>query len=105
MILRSPRLPDVDVSGEAGQMPEYEVIKAQEGKLPKVDVDVRGGVLLKVSFVFVNWGHVTRRGPSTLELKFTDNACQVKHGSWHLGLQHLQTGCTAGPTLRCKWTI
>lgn len=36
-------MPDVDVSAEAGQMPEYEVIKTREGEMPDVDVDVSGG--------------------------------------------------------------
>lgn len=38
-------LPDVDVSADAGQLPEYEVEKVQEGEMPDVDVDVSGGNL------------------------------------------------------------
>ena len=38
-------LPDVDVTAEAGQLPEYEVRKTQDGKMPDVDVDVKGGEL------------------------------------------------------------
>ena len=36
-------LPDVDVSGDAGQVPEYKIEKTQEGKMPSMDVDVEGG--------------------------------------------------------------
>jgi hypothetical protein len=38
-------LPDVDVSGDAGALPEYEVRKTKEGRMPDVDVDVEGGKL------------------------------------------------------------
>jgi hypothetical protein len=38
-------LPDVDVSGDAGALPEYEVEQTQEGRMPDVDVDVEGGQL------------------------------------------------------------
>lgn len=38
-------LPDVDVSGDAGALPEYEVEKTEEGRMPDVDVDVEGGNL------------------------------------------------------------
>jgi hypothetical protein len=38
-------LPDVDVSGDAGALPEYEVRKTEEGRMPDVDVDVEGGKL------------------------------------------------------------
>ena len=38
-------MPDVDVSADAGQLPEYEVTKTQEGRMPDVDVDVKGGKL------------------------------------------------------------
>ena len=37
------RAPDVDVSADAGNLPEYEVRKTREGQAPDVDVDVRGG--------------------------------------------------------------
>lgn len=37
------KAPDVDVSGEPGQLPKYEVNKTQEGKLPDVNVDVEPG--------------------------------------------------------------
>lgn len=40
---RDGELPDVDVSAEAGNLPEYEVIKTEEGKMPSVDVDVESG--------------------------------------------------------------
>ena len=36
-------LPDVDVSGDAGALPEYEVEKTEEGRMPDVDVDVEAG--------------------------------------------------------------
>tara|TARA_R110000823_G_scaffold27609_7_gene80341 strand:+ start:9993 stop:10313 length:321 start_codon:yes stop_codon:yes gene_type:complete len=36
-------MPDVDVSGDAGKLPDYEVIKTEEGRAPDVDVDVSGG--------------------------------------------------------------
>lgn len=38
-------LPDVDVSADAGRLPDYEVSKVREGEAPDVDVDVRGGML------------------------------------------------------------
>ena len=36
-------MPDIDVSADAGEMPEYEVRKVEEGRAPDVDVDVEGG--------------------------------------------------------------
>ena len=42
------RMPDVDVSTEGGQMPEYEVRQTQEGRLPDVDVDADAGKLPEV---------------------------------------------------------
>jgi len=38
-------LPSVDVQGEAGQVPEYQVEKTQEGELPSVDVEGQSGNL------------------------------------------------------------
>ncbi len=40
-------MPDVDVTGDAGQMPKYDVDvrKTQEGRMPDVDVDIEGGNL------------------------------------------------------------
>jgi hypothetical protein len=40
-------MPDVDVSYEDGNLPEYEVRQTEEGRLPDVDVDVEGGQLPK----------------------------------------------------------
>lgn len=40
---KEARLPDVDVEGDAGNMPEYEVVQTEEGELPSVDVDAEGG--------------------------------------------------------------
>lgn len=37
------KLPDVDVSADAGNLPEYEVTKTKDGKMPTVDVDAKGG--------------------------------------------------------------
>ena len=42
------KLPDVEVSGDAGQMPEYEINQTQEGEMPDVDVDFEGGNLPEV---------------------------------------------------------
>lgn len=36
-------MPDVDVSADAGELPEYEVRKVEEGRAPDLDVDVEGG--------------------------------------------------------------
>lgn len=38
-------MPSVDVSGDAGKLPDYDVVKREEGRLPSVDVDVEGGEL------------------------------------------------------------
>ena len=38
-------LPDIDVTADAGNLPEYEIRKTEEGRLPDVDVDARGGEL------------------------------------------------------------
>ncbi len=38
-------LPDVDVAAEAGELPEYEIVKTNDGELPNIDVDVDGGKL------------------------------------------------------------
>jgi len=35
--------PDVDVSAEAGELPEYEVVQTQEGEMPDMDVDFDAG--------------------------------------------------------------
>jgi hypothetical protein len=42
------KLPDVDVKGDAGQLPKYDVEKTQEGRLPDVDVDAEPGRMPKV---------------------------------------------------------
>lgn len=42
------KMPDVDVSGDAGKLPEYEVIKTEEGRMPDVDVDAKAGRLPEV---------------------------------------------------------
>ena len=39
------KLPDVDVESKGGQLPKYEVEKTQEGKLPDVDVDAQPGTM------------------------------------------------------------
>lgn len=39
------KAPSVDVSGDAGNMPEYEVRQTEEGEAPSADVDVKGGQL------------------------------------------------------------
>ena len=41
------KLPDVNLEGDAGQIPKYDVVKTQEGELPSVDVDVEGGQMPK----------------------------------------------------------
>ncbi|NND61067.1 MAG: hypothetical protein HKN49_12450, partial [Gammaproteobacteria bacterium] len=38
-------LPDVDLRADAGELPEYELVKTEEGRMPDVDVDVEGGQL------------------------------------------------------------
>lgn len=41
-------MPDIDVSSEGGQLPEYEIEKTQEGEMPDVDVDAEAGKLPEV---------------------------------------------------------
>lgn len=38
-------MPEVGMSYEEGELPEYEVRQTQEGRMPNVDVDVDGGKL------------------------------------------------------------
>jgi hypothetical protein len=42
---REAKIPDIDVSADAGQLPKYEVTKTQDGEMPTVDVDSKGGQL------------------------------------------------------------
>lgn len=41
-------MPQVDVQGDPGNMPEYEVTKTEEGEMPSVDVDAESGELPEV---------------------------------------------------------
>lgn len=41
-------MPSVDVEGDAGNMPEYEVTKTKEGEMPSVDVDAESGEMPEV---------------------------------------------------------
>ena len=36
-------MPDVDVSADAGNLPEYEVVKTEQGEMPDVDVSAESG--------------------------------------------------------------
>ena len=36
-------MPDIDVDAEAGEMPEYKIVKTEEGESPEFDVDVEAG--------------------------------------------------------------
>jgi hypothetical protein len=38
-------MPDVDVEGDAGNLPEYDIEQEEEGEMPDVDVDAEGGEL------------------------------------------------------------
>lgn len=42
---KSAEMPEVDVEGDSGNLPEYEVVQKEEGEMPSVDVDVEGGQL------------------------------------------------------------
>lgn len=42
------KMPQVDVEGDAGNLPEYEVEKTREGEMPSVDVDAEPGRLPEV---------------------------------------------------------
>jgi hypothetical protein len=41
-------LPKIDVDGDPGQLPEYEMRQTQEGKLPSIDVDIEPGQLPEI---------------------------------------------------------
>jgi len=41
-------MPEVDVQGDSGNMPEYEVTKTEEGEMPSVDVDAESGEMPEV---------------------------------------------------------
>jgi len=45
---QSGELPTVDVDGDPGQLPEYEMRQTQEGELPSIDVDVEPGRLPEI---------------------------------------------------------
>ncbi len=38
-------LPEVDVAADPGELPEYEVVKTDDGEMPSIDVDAEGGEL------------------------------------------------------------
>lgn len=40
---KDAKLPDVDVKADAGNVPEYEVVKTEDGEMPSVDADVQAG--------------------------------------------------------------
>ncbi len=40
-------MPNIDVEGDAGKLPDIDVTVAEEGRLPSVDVDAQGGQLPK----------------------------------------------------------
>lgn len=40
---KQAELPDVDVKADAGNVPEYKVVKTEEGKMPTAEVDAKGG--------------------------------------------------------------
>jgi len=42
------KLPEVNIEGDSGQLPEYEVKQTQEGELPDLDVDAEPGRLPEV---------------------------------------------------------
>lgn len=41
-------MPKVDVQGDAGNLPEYEVTKTKEGEMPSIDVDAESGEMPEV---------------------------------------------------------
>ena len=49
---REGEMPEVDVSAEAGQLPEYEVVQTQEGEMPDVDMTTESGTMPQYS---VDW--------------------------------------------------
>lgn len=44
---KEAKLPSAEVQADAGQLPNYEINKTQEGEMPKVDVDVKDGQMPK----------------------------------------------------------
>lgn len=49
-------MPDVDVSADAGNLPEYEIVQTEEGDMPDVDVDTDAGRLPSFD---VDWADVS----------------------------------------------
>lgn len=45
--IQEARLPDVDIEGDAGALPDYDIVKREDGRMPDVDVDVHGGQMPK----------------------------------------------------------
>ena len=41
------KAPEVDVKGDAGKLPNYDIVKKEEGRAPSLDVDTTGGQLPK----------------------------------------------------------
>jgi hypothetical protein len=37
------RAPEIDVSGDAGKLPDYDVVKREEGRAPDIDVETTAG--------------------------------------------------------------
>lgn len=70
-------MPEVDVSGDPGNLPEYEVRKTEEGRAPDLDVDTRGGNLPEYDVdgpeVDVETEERTVRVPSEVEVTFPDD--------------------------------